>query len=137
MYKCLQNIFLFCGNSWWRGTSWFNNCVVRKVGNGQNTSFWRDTWVRNQLPSLDFFLFLFKRKRRWVICEVQMKILMLGLYCGEDRFSCGNWICLTIWRMWSWSGVFWFGRISGGGKWTKSGFSRLSRHIYICCLNNH
>jgi hypothetical protein len=41
---------------WWKdivaiydgmGTSWFNNCVVRKVGNGENASFWRDMWVGN------------------------------------------------------------------------------------------
>jgi len=29
------------------GMNWFNNLVVRKVGNRGNTSFWNDVWTGN------------------------------------------------------------------------------------------
>lgn len=66
---CTKVVEGHCGR-----TIWFNNCVVRKVGNGENMSFfffgggegacgWEgNAPLCNSFPQI--FLFLFRRKRR-------------------------------------------------------------------------
>lgn len=36
------------------GNRWFNRELIRKVGNGLETYFWKDAWITS-VPFMDFF----------------------------------------------------------------------------------
>jgi hypothetical protein len=43
------------GSHWWRDlclldkdSDWFNRAIGKRVGNGINTSFWRENWIGDQ-----------------------------------------------------------------------------------------
>jgi len=53
---------------WWRnllnlelgeGANWFTSRVKRRIGNGRNTSFWKDRWLLGEVSFNTMFLRLF------------------------------------------------------------------------------
>jgi len=64
--------------------------MVRKVGNGHFTSFWRDKWVGNApfvMQSLAFSLFLLKKRLWWWTFGPWQKVWGDGRLFGGDNLS--------------------------------------------------
>lgn len=73
-----------CHSLWWKdlckiwwgvvaGDKWFESMVVRKVGHGDKTRFWRDTWVGNEPLA-------FKYPRLYATsCQKEKKMCEIGV----------------------------------------------------------
>jgi len=138
---CLREVWPWFVSRWWNdivvidklvGVNWFNNLVVRKVGNRGNMSFWNDVWTGNAPLNISFphFFFNFNTK--------ESKVEGLSVVNEEE----GDWA--FMWRrplfVWEFNLLINLKEVIGGGKawsWKMDGcggkrieeFLRLSRHI--------
>lgn len=77
------------------GSYWFNSEVVRKVGNGNKTSFWNHVWLGNETLRSSYPR-LYDISNQKDMCVGEMREVAGGL--GGVGFLCGRKIVLrTCW----------------------------------------